>query len=60
EQKPRGFYYNAEKGRWMEHGVEETSRCGTVTRNVKPALFEEKDQEDVSEYDPMTGKKITK
>eukprot|EP00434_Breviolum_minutum_P032946 symbB.v1.2.029147.t1/scaffold3160.1/size62170/7 len=42
EQKPKGFYYNKEKGRWMEHGKEE------------------QEQEDISEYDPMTGKKITK
>ena len=23
EQKPKGFYYNKEKGRWMEHGKED-------------------------------------
>ncbi|CAL1156618.1 unnamed protein product [Cladocopium goreaui] len=42
EQKPTGFYFNKEKGRWMEHGKEEN------------------EQEDISQYDPMTGKKITK
>ena len=26
EQKPKGFYYNKEKGRWMEHGKEDLKK----------------------------------
>lgn len=40
EKKEQGFYYDKDKGRWMQHGVED------------------KDQANISEYDPLTGKKL--
>lgn len=50
-----GFYFDKEKGRWFQRGLEDREGGSSV---VKLTRDKEQQQADASEYDPMTGKKL--